>query len=143
MDIGKKLEDRYSYTAQSPDHIRPSTIIPNVIRVQATRFVVDLCDPAEWAPHAMGRSNVITGRIVLRRDMPEDILLETLLHEVIHVIADTNGLAIRNDETVVSTLSVALMQFMQDNPGLVARMAASGRINAPCPAGDSDHSPEG
>jgi hypothetical protein len=102
-------------------------------------------DPSDWAPNALGRSSTIKGRISIRKGLPEDILLETVLHEVIHMIADVTAIGIRGDETSVSVLSCALSSFLRDNTQFVERVcrARDLRLSALCPSGEKDLSQAG
>lgn len=72
-------------------------------------------DPGDWATGGMGRCNQSDNRITIRNGMPEDVTNETLLHEVIHMIAATNSLDIQDDEKEVSVLSCSLHAFLRDN----------------------------
>jgi hypothetical protein len=72
--------------------------------------------PQDWANAGMGRSSQISNTITLREGMNKDVEGSTLLHEVIHLIADMNALSnIANDETTISVLANSLFAFLADN----------------------------
>jgi hypothetical protein len=69
------------------------------------------------------RAMLAAGRIVLKEDMPEEIKMATLLHEILHFIADLNDLPIVKNEQVISGLANGLMTFFKDNHEAVKRIA--------------------
>ncbi len=71
-------------------------------------------NPTLWSENGMGRCSTVAGIIRIKKSMPEDIKQATLLHEVIHLIADMNGLKI--SETTVSVVSTGLMEVLRSNP---------------------------
>lgn len=54
--------------------------------------------------------------------MPEDIKMSTLLHEIIHQIADMNDLSIRESESSISVLANSLFDFLRRNQEVVKRI---------------------
>ena len=77
---------------------------------------LDYSDPGDWASGGMGRSCQVTNRITLRKGMDADVEGAVLLHEVIHMILDMNGLEdITKNETAVSVLANGLNAFFRDN----------------------------
>lgn len=85
-------------------------------------------DPTDWAPNTMGRMHSARAQILLRADLPEDVKMETLLHEIVHAITDMYGLAVANDEAQISVLSQSLFAFMRDNPEVVVRMCGMAEV---------------
>lgn len=79
-------------------------------------------DPGDWQEEGMGRCRLSKGRISLCPDMPEDIKMATMLHEIIHMMADMNSLSFLKDETGTSVLANSLLAFMKDNPDLIKRI---------------------
>jgi hypothetical protein len=71
-------------------------------------------DPSQWSINGMGRSCVSNGVIRIKADMPEDIKQSTLLHEVIHMIADMNGIKV--SESTVGVLENGLFEVLRSNP---------------------------
>lgn len=85
------------------------------IAQQSFQVVEDL--PNEWSHNGVGRSALSTGTIRIKKDMPEDIKQGTLLHEVIHMIADMNDLRmVSENETIVSVLATGIMEVLRSNP---------------------------
>jgi len=85
------------------------------IRLCGVDVDIVFSDPADWAGGGMGRSSEINSRITLRPNMNKDVEAGVLLHEIIHLIADMNNLAFRNDEVQVTVLANALNAFLRDN----------------------------
>lgn len=71
-------------------------------------------DPTLWSTNGMGRSSLSHGVIRIKADMPEDIKQSTLLHEVIHLVADMNG--IKLSETATTGLENGLFEVFRSNP---------------------------
>ena len=64
----------------------------------------------------MGRLAYDTAQIYVRKDLPIDKKLETLLHEVIHAVYMNAGLQPGDDEEkIVTALSSGIYQFLKDN----------------------------
>lgn len=64
------------------------------------------------------------GKIVLRRDMPVTAKNATLLHEILHMIADMNGLSeVANNEVSISVLATGLHAWMRDNKQLALEIS--------------------
>lgn len=57
-------------------------------------------------------------KIMLRDTMPKQVIAETLLHEVMHAIAEVylEGMPDGIHEHVIAVLSQGLFQVLQDNP---------------------------
>lgn len=84
------------------------------IRIMAQWFTIEESNPEAWGTNCqMGRSNSMNGTILIRSDMPEDIKLGTLIHEIVHVVADMNGVQLK--EHVVASLANGLMTVLKDN----------------------------
>lgn len=93
------------------------------IRLLAQTVDVFESNPEDWDERGMGRSMLAAGRIILKEDMPEEIKMATLLHEILHFIADLNDLPIVKNEQVISGLANGLMTFFKDNHEVVKRIA--------------------
>ncbi len=61
----------------------------------------------------MGSSSIIYGKITLTKKMPEDVKDETLLHEILHMIVDSNS--IKLEEKDVCVISNCLYAILKDN----------------------------
>lgn len=61
----------------------------------------------------MGRARSKPRRISIRKDMPNDVKKETLMHEIIHVITMTQGIDIR--ESYVEGIANGLMEAFRQN----------------------------
>ena len=70
----------------------------------------------------MGRADSIDGTVRLRSGLPPGTREATILHEILHLIADMNDLKIKDDDTVISVLATQLLDFLRGNPELVAQI---------------------
>ena len=81
-------------------------------------------DPGAWSGSGMGRSAIMHGKVVLRRDMPVTVKNSTLVHEVLHMIADMNGMSdLTNNEIAISVLATGMHAWMRDNKQLVEEVS--------------------
>jgi len=79
-------------------------------------------DPGMWAEGGMGRCSVKEAKIALRAGMPRSVEASTLLHEVLHYIADTNDLASATSETAISVFGNSMLAWLTDNPEIAAEI---------------------
>lgn len=64
----------------------------------------------------MGRLQYDTAQIFIRKDIPLDKKMETLLHEVMHTVYMNAGLQPNDEEEkVVTALSSGVYQFLKEN----------------------------
>lgn len=64
----------------------------------------------------MGRLQYDTAQIFVRKDIPLDKKMETLLHEVMHTVYMNAGLQPNDEEEkVVTALSSGVYQFLKEN----------------------------
>jgi len=83
-------------------------------------------DPGMMGGHtsgttAMGRSSIGKGQIELDAGLKDDVKASTLMHEMVHVIAD--HMYLRMTEEQVSGLAVGLYACMKDNPHIFCPIA--------------------
>ena len=92
------------------------------IRIMSVEIDLVENDPGIWERGAIGRASFKHGQIFIAENIPETTKMQTLMHEVVHVIADMNDLP-HMDDAMVSGLSNPLFDFMRQNPELVKRIA--------------------
>lgn len=91
-----------------------------VLRICGQNVRVDHIKPGQWASGAMGRSSIKDGIITINPEMRTDIQHSVLIHEVIHFIADSNGLReIIDKEHIIAVLGCHIHSFMRDNKGII------------------------
>jgi hypothetical protein len=78
------------------------------------RIEIQGCDPSMWTDTGMGRSSIGTCKILIKSTMPCDAFNSTLLHEILHMIADHSALNITEQQN--SALAAGLYSVMRDNP---------------------------
>lgn len=88
-----------------------------VLRICGQNVRVDFIDPGHLGNGSMGRASIKDGIITINSTMRDDIQHSTLIHEILHFIADTNGLmeCKLNQEHTISVLACALHAFFRDN----------------------------
>ena len=90
------------------------------IRICGNNLKLVFDTPDNWAPAGMGRYFV--DRIVINKNLPKDIQANTLMHELVHCIADQNDLQINDNETEISVIANNLHAILKDNKKLVKQM---------------------
>lgn len=85
----------------------------NEIHMQSHVFNVEESEGNLWNHDALGRAHLATQQIALRKELKPDAKLGTLLHELIHMIADINSLAL--DETTISVLANGVQSLIVSN----------------------------
>lgn len=90
------------------------------LKIYGMKVKVEYSDPSDWGVGAMGRVNCKTAKISIAKDMPEDIMACTLLHEIFHFIDDSNNLELT--ETQITSLSTGLFGCLRDNPELIEKI---------------------
>lgn len=106
------------------------SILPNgmTIRICGHDYTYGEEDPGTWNPSKWGWGDAHKGVIHIRSDMTLNIKQSTLLHEVMHQIAQLYDLENSKvgDEVWISVSAVALMQFIKDNPVVVDWLSTNG-----------------
>jgi hypothetical protein len=98
--------------------------LSGVMRLCGHDITVKIEAPGSWATNGMGRANERLAEILIANDCAPSAAHSTLLHEMIHLILDINGLHdLSQNETAVSVLSSSLLAWMRDNPDLVAKLS--------------------
>jgi len=63
----------------------------------------------------MGRANFKKHIIHLNKKMPRSVICNTLLHEIIHIIVDMQGIKEAQEEHVVEGITNGIMEAFQQN----------------------------
>lgn len=84
-----------------------------IIKVFGKTYSIRLSDNHSREDGHLGRSDIKKLEIVICKDMPKEVMEETLLHEIIHQILDQ--CAIESTEILVSTISTGLYGVLKDN----------------------------
>jgi len=86
------------------------------IRMLGHDIDVQFNNPDDWCIEGMGRSCVISSRILLREGMPNSVQCATFLHELMHHLLGITALEDHNTEIVVSTVAAGILDFLRNNP---------------------------
>ena len=90
-------------------------VMTDTIKLSGIDYSVDTFD-MDVDRNLMGRLSYDTAQIFIRKDIPLDKKLETLLHEVMHVVYMNAGLQSGDEEEkVVTAMSSGVYQFLKDN----------------------------
>lgn len=90
------------------------------IKINGQEIKITESDPAGWSENGMGRWLGKKGEILINDQMPQDIKDSTLLHEIIHALADMSSLEM--SEIQVAVLSNGLFETLRSNPDLSLRL---------------------
>ena len=87
----------------------------SMIKIAGIDYTVDEFE-TDVDRNLMGRLAYDTAQIYIRKDLPLDKKLETVLHEVMHAVYMNAGLQQGDEEEkVVTALSSGVYQFLKDN----------------------------
>lgn len=93
------------------------------IQMLGQDITVQFSNPDDWCQEGMGRSCVISSRILLREGMPNSVQCATFLHELMHQILGITALDDHNTEILVSTVAAGLLDFLRNNVDVAACLA--------------------
>lgn len=88
-----------------------------VIKILDVDFKIIRETSGAWSERGMGRASLKKGEISIDQTMPKSVQDSTLIHEVVHMIA--NILDIDMNEQDVSNISAGVYSFMRNNGGVV------------------------
>ena len=105
-----------------------STLFPELVRIGPLTYRSDLSDAIGSVGNLMGLSTHDHLRIQVDSKLPQQQIVHTMLHEIMHACASVYQLdfllaaSVTTDvaEARVSQMATVLMALMQDNPTLVA-----------------------
>lgn len=91
------------------------------IKIGGIYFTVKLDDSVYDRQH-FGEVNISKSEILLATNLDEQSAMQTLLHEIVHVILLQSGLKFEEQsESWVDVAAYGFLQVMNDNPGLLAK----------------------
>ena len=76
------------------------------VRIFGMEYRVERFSQHDPTDSAMGRAIMSRGLIRLSDSMPKDVEEETLLHEVVHLVADQAGVALTEPQVAVISLGL-------------------------------------
>lgn len=90
-------------------------VVTTTVNICGIPYQVDEFE-ADVDRNLMGRLQYDTAQIFIRKDIPLDKKMETLLHEVMHTVYMNAGLQPNDEEEkVVTALSSGVYQFLKEN----------------------------
>lgn len=87
-----------------------------LITLYSQPITVQYADSAHWSGGMMGQANARDWVITLADNLTPDVESNTLLHELIHMIADTQELGL--SEVAVNVLTNGLLDLFRRNESL-------------------------
>ena len=75
----------------------------------------------DWRDDTFGDSDYKTNSIRLDRDLEPSQMVETMFHEITHLLLWQVPLSLENDEIVASIIGKGPASFVRDNPAWVRR----------------------
>lgn len=85
----------------------------STIRISGINYIIELIPDLSEEQECTGKVIGKKCKILLDKDMCEDMILATLLHEVIEIINGENQLKLEHH--VIQTLATQIYQVLQDN----------------------------
>jgi len=81
---------------------------------------VDFSDPKDWSDDAMGRANSRNWLISIADNLTPAVEINVLLHEMIHMICDTQDVKI--NEQAVTVVANGLLDIFNNNPEMLGKV---------------------
>ncbi|MCX7003833.1 MAG: hypothetical protein NTV22_11245 [bacterium] len=72
--------------------------------------------------HVIANSDYAAGTIHILPDLPTDVYYCTLIHEVIHLIMNIDGMREAHSERDICALANGVFQFIKDNPAIIQKI---------------------
>lgn len=98
------------------------------IRMLGHDITVQFNNPDDWCQEGMGRSCVISSRILLREGMPNSVQCATFLHELMHQLLGITALEDHNTEVLVSTVAAGILDFLRSNEEIAVCLMQAGSL---------------
>lgn len=99
-------------------------IPPSSVRVGTSKFPINIVEhyPPDHDDNSYGLTNLPTETIYIKADQAEGQMKDTVLHEVLHAIANRGAFKIsdESEEMMIRQIVPWLLLVIQDNPKLVA-----------------------
>ncbi len=84
-----------------------------IIKVLGRRVKIKMEEISDY-----GRLSADGKTIIINQELQDDDILDTLLHELLHVIFSVLGIDLEEEETLVHQLAAVLAAILIDNPEL-------------------------
>ncbi len=75
----------------------------------------------EWSDGTVGEAEYVTGSIRIERRLKQSRVVETMFHEITHLLLWGLPLSDEHDELVADAMGKGLASFVKDNPTWVRR----------------------
>lgn len=96
------------------------------IKLLSHDVVMKVNDPTTWDVNGMGRCSLALLEIQISKHMPPHAQGSTLIHEIIHMIADMHSIEL--SEHQVDSLALGLFSFIRENPKLLTKLTKGERL---------------
>jgi hypothetical protein len=73
-----------------------------------------------WVANGMGRCDTSKSQIHIKEGMPSDVQGSIFIHELVHYIADMNGIDL--SEQTVNNLALGFFSFLKSNPEFIKEL---------------------
>lgn len=90
------------------------------IKLLSHDIALKVSDPGTWEANGMGRCSLLRLEIQVNKHMPPHAQGSTLVHELIHMIADMHSVELTEHQ--VDSLALGVFSFIRENPKLVAKL---------------------
>lgn len=91
-------------------------IMEKTIKILSHKVKVIKNSPGNWSQGGLGRAYIKDGQILLNADQAEDTLKSTLVHEIVHYVADL--LSLELSEQQVDGIAMGMFTVLKDNPDI-------------------------
>ena len=89
----------------------------STFKLLSHNITLKINDPSTWAESGMGRCYLPKLEILINKEMSPDIQGSTLIHELMHMIADMHSIEI--NEQQIDALTLGIYSFIKENPKMI------------------------
>ena len=88
------------------------------IQILEHEFDIEVDDSFAWTAGHMGKASIQKCQILIKEDMSKDAQNSTVMHEIMHMIADMNSLDC--SEQTIDNLALGVLSLLKNNQHFIS-----------------------
>ena len=97
------------------------------IKLLSHNVTLNVNDPSTWVESGMGRCYLPKLEILINSNMAAEIQGSTLIHELMHMIADMHSVEITEQQ--IDAMSLGIYSFIKENPKMIDNIVKGKSLN--------------